>query len=195
MHSTLSFLGCFQIFHAGKLKEVVGSFTPIETVEVNMPLGLSVSLPVSQALAMSSIAARVKELLAEARVDLGASSHVELSRFFEYGAVIIDVVNRDYCKKLIIQFSRQRHPAHKHLQKEETFQVIAGELELTLDGQHSVLHSGETQLVERGVMHSFGTEAGVIFEEISTTHVKGDSIYEDANIPSDPGIRKTELVL
>ena len=116
-------------------------------------------------------------------------------RFFEHGAVIIDIVNRDYCKKLIVQFPGQQHPAHRHLKKEETFQIIIGSLQLMLDGKSRLLQSGETQLVERGVMHSFSSDEGVIFEEISTTHVQGDSVYEDSAIPSDPGLRKTALAL
>lgn len=116
-------------------------------------------------------------------------------RFFEHGAVIIDVVNRDYCKKLIVQLPGQRHPAHRHAKKEETFQVISGTLRINLGGVEHVLMPGETQLVERGVMHSFWTDNGVIFEEISTTHIKGDSEYEDQSIPSDPTRRKSPLPL
>lgn len=188
-------------FHAGKLREVVGSFAPINQVYVNMPLGLSMPTEMPKALLLASIAARVKELLAEARIELDVSSRIELShqygfdRFFEYGAVIIDVVNRDYCKKLIVQFPGQQHPAHRHLKKEETFQIIAGSLHLTLDGKSRTLRSGETQLVERGVMHSFRSDEGVIFEEISTTHVNGDSTYQDPSIPSDPAVRKTPVAL
>ena len=188
-------------FHAGKLREVVGSFAPIDHVYVNMPLGLSVPTQLPKALLLASIAARVKELLADARIELDVTSRVELShqygfdRFFEHGAVIIDIVNRDYCKKLIVQFPGQQHPAHRHLKKEETFQIIIGSLQLMLDGKSRLLQSGETQLVERGVMHSFSSDEGVIFEEISTTHVQGDSVYEDSAIPSDPGLRKTALAL
>lgn len=193
---------CFEgQFHAGKLKEVVGSFTPIDPVYVNMPMGLSIMDKLPKSLVISSIVARVKEILAEAKIELDINSHVELShqygfdRFFEYGAVIIDVVNRDYCKKLIIQFANQSHPAHRHLQKEETFQVISGMMKLVLNGQEKELRAGETQVVERGVMHAFSSESGVVFEEISTTHIQGDSEYEDPSIPSDPTFRKTQLVL
>lgn len=188
-------------FHAGKLYEIVGSFTPFETIHVNMPVGLSVRDRLPKSLVMSSIAARVNEILVEARIELDVNSRIELShhygfeRFFEYGAVIIEVLNRDYCKKLIIQFPDQSHPAHRHHQKEETFQVISGRMKLVLNGQEKELRAGETQVIERDVMHSFSTDSGVVFEEISTTHIKGDSEYEDPNIPSDPTFRKTELVL
>ena len=50
------------------------------------------------------------------------------------------------------------------------------------------------QTVGRGQIHSFSSEQGVIFEEISTTHIKNDSYYEDAQIASqDPIERKTYI--
>jgi N-acetylneuraminate synthase len=116
-------------------------------------------------------------------------------RFFEIGAVIIDVVNRDYCKKLIIQFPNQAHPSHRHIEKEETFQVLTGTVDVVIKGEKSRLVAGQKQLVERGTYHSFSTEMGVIFEEVSTTSIKGDSEYEDTSIPSDPATRKTKIEL
>ena len=36
--------------------------------------------------------------------------------------------------------------------------------------------------IERGVPHSFTSKDGCVFEEVSTTHVKNDSYYEDERI-------------
>jgi len=36
--------------------------------------------------------------------------------------------------------------------------------------------------VEPGVRHSFTSQRGAIIEEISTTHIKGDSYYDDEEI-------------
>jgi N-acetylneuraminate synthase len=48
--------------------------------------------------------------------------------------------------------------------------------------------------VERDTFHSFETKGGAIFEEISTTHIVGDSEYEDPAIARlDPMDRKTVL--
>jgi sialic acid synthase SpsE/mannose-6-phosphate isomerase-like protein (cupin superfamily) len=188
-------------FHAGKLDEIVGAFTPMEPVYANMPVGLTRLTNPPRRLLLASIAGRVREMLAEARVELAPGSAAELShqygfdRFFDCGAIIIDVVNRDYCKKLIVQFPGQQHPSHRHLRKEETFQVISGSVHLDLDGATRLLRAGETQLIERGRLHRFWTDTGVIFEEISTTHIKGDSEYDDASIPSDPTTRKSPLPL
>ena len=37
-------------------------------------------------------------------------------------------------------------------------------------------------LINRKVNHSFRTKNGCVIEEVSTTHVKGDSIYENPSI-------------
>lgn len=129
-----------------------------------------------------------KAMLNEARIPLGPSFTVEFShhfgpeRFREVGAIIIDCVNRQYCKKLVIQFPGQKHPAHYHKAKEETFQVLHGILDIEVDGQPHRLYPGQTILIQRGVWHRFSTPCGVIFEEVSTTHVPGDSFYEHKSI-------------
>lgn len=186
-------------FHAGKYWEVVDSFTPIQPIYANMPIGLDLPETVPRGLVISSIAARVKEMLDEAKISLDHDVEVELShqygfeRFFEVGAVIIDVVNREYCKKIVLQFPGQRHPNHRHVQKEETFQVLSGTVDLALNGQTKRLVAGQKQLIEREAFHAFSTETGMIFEEVSTTHIRGDSVYEDPSIPSDPSTRKTRI--
>ena len=110
------------------------------------------------------------------------SHHYGLRRFREYGAVIITCINRDYAKKLVIQLPRQKHPYHFHKQKEETFQVLAGDLEITKDGHRFTMQPGDTLLVEPNQWHKFHTLDGCIFEEVSTTHFNNDSFYEDPAI-------------
>lgn len=110
------------------------------------------------------------------------SHHRGWARFNETGAFLIDVVNREYCKKYIIQIPGQRHPAHYHKLKEETFAVLFGELRATIDGRERVLQPGDQALVLPGVWHDFHTTTGVVFEEISTTHHNDDSVYRDPSI-------------
>jgi N-acetylneuraminate synthase len=56
------------------------------------------------------------------------------------------------------------------------------------------MQRGQKVLVERGTWHSFSSVGGAIFEEVSTTHVIGDSYYEDESISRlDPVQRKTVL--
>ena len=143
---------------------------------------------------------QVKGMLSKARVQIGKESSVELShhygleRFREFGAIIIDVVNRQYCKKLIIQLPRQKHPYHFHKVKEETFQLLHGDLEVELQGKRIKPQPGDTILVKPGTWHKFHTLDGAVFEEISTTHINNDSYYEDERIARLPReARKTVI--
>lgn len=145
-----------------------------------------------------SIIHDAKGLFFEAGIALGQHFEVELSHhygignFRQVGALIVNIVNREYCKKLIAVLPGQKHPRHHHKLKEETFQLLYGDLEVEIDGQKSDLKPGDIQTILRGQVHSFSSKKGAIFEEISTTHIKSDSYYEDKNILSkDPIERKT----
>lgn len=142
----------------------------------------------------------VKALLNRARIPLNSefkveySHHYGISKFREVGAVLITCINREYCKKLIVQIPGQTHPSHFHKRKEETFQVLYGVLQIEVDGHRRELHPGQTVLIQPGVWHSFRTETGAIFEEISTTHYQNDSYYKDKVINKQgTAARKTEV--
>ncbi|MCK1986501.1 N-acetylneuraminate synthase family protein [Lysinibacillus fusiformis] len=129
-----------------------------------------------------------KGMLFEAGIALGKHFEVELSHhygmknFRQTGAVIVNLVNREYCKKLVIVLPGQKHPSHMHELKEETFQLLYGDLAITIDGSQKELKQGDMQTVLRNQWHSFSSKNGAIFEEISTTHIKGDSYYADMEI-------------
>lgn len=156
--------------------------------------------PITDINLVRSVVHDAKGMLYEAGIALGNDFEVELSHhygmrhFRQTGAIIINVINREYCKKLIIVLPGQKHPVHAHEQKEETFQLLYGDLILNLDGVERVLKPGDIQTILRGEKHSFTSLKGAIFEEISTTHIKNDSYYEDGRIKSlDPIERKTLL--
>lgn len=129
-----------------------------------------------------------KGLLFEAGISLGNQFEVELSHhygikhFRRTGAVIINIINREYCKKLIVVLPGQQHPVHYHKIKEETFQLLYGDLDCSIDGKTTAMKPGDTQTVLRNARHAFSSKKGAVFEEISTTHVKGDSYYDDPEI-------------
>ena len=50
------------------------------------------------------------------------------------------------------------------------------------------MRPGDCQTILRNMRHSFSSKEGAIFEEISTTHIKGDSYYDD------PVINKMDLI-
>lgn len=141
-----------------------------------------------------------KGLLSEAGIDFGKDSQIELSHhygvenFRKFGALIVNVINREYCKKILVMLPRQKHPTHRHLKKEETFHVLWGALDVVLNGNPMRLATGDKLLIERGSWHSFWSDGGAIVEEISTTHIVGDSQYEDEKVARlDPMKRKTIL--
>lgn len=127
----------------------------------------------------------VKAQLALARVPLTHeftteySHHYGVANFREVGAVLINVINRAYAKKVLVQLPGQKHPHHFHKLKEETFLVLWGELISELDGRERILRPGDTLTVPPGVWHCFRTEIGCVFEEISTTAYTNDSVYRD----------------
>ncbi len=136
------------------------------------------------------------ELLDKSNIALAPDSTMEISHhygienFYEIGTCIISVINREYCKKIIVQLPNQTNPSHYHIKKEETFQVLYGDIELELDGKKRLCKPGDVITVERGVKHSFSSKNGGIFEEISSTHYIDDSFYLDDRITSNKS-RKT----
>lgn len=139
-------------------------------------------------------------MLNEAKIKLVPKFSVELShhygieKFHEVGCVIITCFNREYAKKIIVQLPGQWNPEHYHKKKEETFHVLSGTLKIWIEGEDFIRRFGETIDIPRGTGHEFGTETGVIFEEISTTDYPGDSYYTDQEIAKkDRDDRKTYL--
>jgi len=138
----------------------------------------------------------VKEMLCRsalavpAMVDLEISHHYGLENFGEYGMTMLSIVNREYCKKLLILLPGQGHPMQYHAHKEETFHVLYGDVDLTLNDDQRVLSAGDVVTVERGMHHAFGSRSGAVIEEISTTHCGDDSFYLDPAIAKNPN-RKT----
>jgi sialic acid synthase SpsE/quercetin dioxygenase-like cupin family protein len=135
-----------------------------------------------------AIVQKVKKILATGSVvvpgkaTLEISHHYGLDRFEEVGCTLINVINREYCKKLIVLIPGQKHPEQYHHIKEETFVVLHGDVALTLDGVEKNCRTGDVATVTRGTKHIFASENGAVIEEISSTHHKDDSYYTDASI-------------
>ena len=126
------------------------------------------------------------------KLDFELSHHYGIDRIYETGCAIITIVNREYCKKLILVLPGQRNPTHTHFKKEETFHVLYGNVTVTLGDKKLNLQAGELAMVERGVPHDFSSETGCVLEEVSTQHQANDSIYDDKTIaPTE--MRKTYM--
>jgi len=116
-------------------------------------------------------------------VSLEISHHYGINKFYKFGLTMITLVNRRYCKKLLIMLPNQAHPHQFHKIKEETFIVIYGSVDLNLDGKKSVLSAGDTITIKKNQIHYFKSrESGCVIEELSSTHIKSDSYYIDKKI-------------
>ncbi|MEW6102077.1 MAG: N-acetylneuraminate synthase family protein [Candidatus Omnitrophota bacterium] len=141
---------------------------------------------------------KVKDIVIESKislpekVDFELSHHYGIENFESFGAAIINCINREYCKKLIIMLPGQKHPSHYHDKKEETFHILYGDISLVLNGAQKEYKPGEMIVIERGSKHSFSSKNGAVFEEISTTHFSDDSYYDDKKILENKD-RKTEM--
>jgi sialic acid synthase SpsE/mannose-6-phosphate isomerase-like protein (cupin superfamily) len=127
----------------------------------------------------------IKALVERSQILLPQSTYVEIShhygldRFREYGAALIHLINRDYSKIVVVLLPGQSYPDHIHITKDETYYILHGALEVNVDGTTHRLTPGQTFSVARGTQHSFRTDEGVVFEEIATRYIKGDSKYLD----------------
>lgn len=138
----------------------------------------------------------IKEFLKVAKVvfpgkaDLEISHHYGIDNFYKTGLTMITIVNREYCKKLLITLPNQNHPEQYHNKKEETFHVLYGDVQLKLDSKLRILKKGDVITIEPGVRHEFSSKEGCIIEEISSTHYVDDSYYTDDSIHKNKN-RKT----
>lgn len=173
-----------------------------EDIEVNAPIfPKTVVTPATPKYQVIKTAIHeVKALLNQARVHLGPEFEVEYSHhngienFRKTGTVLINCINREYCKKILVQLPGQVHPDHYHKRKEETFQVLWGELYSCIDGRTRLLQPGDTALVMPGVWHNFWSETGCVFEEVSTTHFNNDSVYRDPKINEMERLERKSIV-
>jgi sialic acid synthase SpsE/mannose-6-phosphate isomerase-like protein (cupin superfamily) len=125
-------------------------------------------------------------------VEIEISHHYGIDRFEEWGAILIHVINRIYSKILVVMFPGQSYPRHRHIQKDETYHLLHGDLTVEIEGKETLLKAGDVLSINRGLPHSFRTTSGAVIEEVATTYVHGDSVYEDQSIQSN-GSRKTQL--
>jgi len=85
----------------------------------------------------------------------------------------------------MIMKAGQYHPEQYHKVKRETFILLYGEIELSLDGASRRLKPGDIVTVDPGVVHSFTATVDSVIEEVSSTHASGDSYYVDDTISSN----------
>ena len=173
-------------------------FTATEDIAAQAPVVAAATSREEVRAKVFSIVTQVKNLLKESKgvvpgeAELEISHHFGLERFDQYGITMVTVVNRGYCKKLIVVLPGQKHPEQFHRCKEETFHVLHGELRLRLDDEERICGPGSVVTIAPGVRHAFESATGAVFEEISSTHFANDSFYTDESITKNQN-RKTLL--
>jgi N-acetylneuraminate synthase len=146
--------------------------------------------------AVYRIVQEVKALLRKSKVqvpgqcDLEISHHYGIEKFREFGLTAITVVNRNYCKRLMVVLPGQKHPEQWHNQKDETYHVLYGDVTVELDGEQTTRKANDVVTIPHGIKHSFWTKSGAVIEEISSNYSSDDSYYTDPAISSN-GNRKT----
>jgi len=143
---------------------------------------------------------QVRKILSRSKVPvnkdavLELSHHYGLSRFREFGTAMFTCLNRNYAKKILVMLPRQKHPIHYHDMKEESFQLLWGDVQISVNGKVSKLEVGEILTVYPKEWHKFSSMNGCVLEEISTHHSSGDSFYEDPTIQSLSAPNRKTLV-
>lgn len=133
---------------------------------------------------------KIRGFLNENNIEIPATSNMEISHhygienIFNFGCLISTIVNNDeYANKIIVMLPGQSHPEHYHKLKDESFYILKGEIEVIVNKDNKkLLKKGDILRVPRMTLHSFKTNKGCIFEEISTTHYNNDSFYLDNKI-------------
>lgn len=123
---------------------------------------------------------------------LEISHHYGIEKFDQFGVSMLTIVNREYCKKLLISLPGQVHPNVMHKSKDETFILLYGDAEISLNKEKIKVKIGDAIQILPGNYHGYSTINGCIIEEISTTHKPNDSFYEDDAINLNQN-RKTHI--
>jgi sialic acid synthase SpsE/mannose-6-phosphate isomerase-like protein (cupin superfamily) len=126
------------------------------------------------------------------RSEFEISHHFGLDRFDQVGASLFTIVNRGYCKKVIVLLPGQKHPEHVHKRKDESFLIVAGSMRCSLNEEIHEYRVGDVITLEPGVRHAFESNEGCVFEELSSTHFVDDSYYTDLAVASNK-YRKTRV--
>lgn len=121
-------------------------------------------------------------------IKLEISHHYGIEKFNKFGLCMLTVHNSVYCKKILLVFYNQQHPAQFHKIKQETFVILHGMVRLTVIKNKKKrtynLKPGDVYTLYPKDIHSFKAvnKDGAIIEELSTKSIKDDSYYVDEKI-------------
>ncbi len=135
-----------------------------------------------------------KKITIPVKPRLEISHHYGIEKFYKFGITMITVINKIYCKKLIILLPNQKHPAQYHRKKQESFFILYGRVNLKINKKNYNLEPGQLKTIKPGEVHEFSSRTGAIIEELSTTSMVNDSFYKDKSIQKNKA-RKSFITL
>ena len=112
--------------------------------------------------------------------------HFKLNDFYRIGEIEFWLCNhhdQGYCSKFIYLFEDQVCPFHHHRIKFETFYIVRGKIEMTLDDEVRVMLPGEVLDMPTKTGHSFKAVGGpALVLEVSKPSIRHDSYFKDDEI-------------
>jgi quercetin dioxygenase-like cupin family protein len=112
--------------------------------------------------------------------------HFGLNDFFRIGETEFWICNNPgegYCGKYIFLFKEQRCPGHHHKIKHETFNVIKGEVMMTVAGKDIVMKEGSVLSMPVESEHTFiATGGAALILEVSKPCLYKDSRFSNPEI-------------
>lgn len=87
-----------------------------------------------------------------------------------------------YCGKFLFLFEGQRCPCHYHKVKHETFFILKGKLEMTVDDQPQVMNIGDKLVMPTGVRHTFLAIEPTLVLEVSMPSTEQDNFFDNKQI-------------
>lgn len=178
----------------------LASWTLLQNISKGQPIFKNQLQKFSLNERIEEIAAVAKNMCSQAGVVLPdminfeVSHHYGLDSFEQFGLVMATLVNRDYCKKILVIFPNQTNPEHFHKIKEESFYCLSGEVKLTVENDVLILKPGDLALIPAGKKHTFFSTTGAVVEEISSTSTSEDSYYTDPKITANK-LRKSSIAV
>jgi quercetin dioxygenase-like cupin family protein len=109
-----------------------------------------------------------------------------LDNFNKTGLGLLIKINEpEYCSKWLVLFPGQTCPYHHHKNKKETFIVMKGTVELTIEEKKYILKTGDCITLPRNTFHTFSSKKGAVIEEVSTFDSNADNYFKDERIVRD----------
>jgi D-lyxose ketol-isomerase len=131
---------------------------------------------------------RALEMLQASGIVLSDDQTIEITDFGKNDyekiglGLIIRINEPEYASKWLTILPGQSCPNHYHKKIKETFFIMAGDVNMSMDGKVLEMKPGHRVTLPPGTWHKFSSENGAVIEEITTHQIPDDSYFEDPEI-------------